>query len=172
MRKLLVKAMAIATSILALAFLAPASANAQGGPAVKIVLPERFRVLSQQLFDLRVEVVGLTNPAAQLQITVNNGNKHDALQGLGAPEVATHNDNDLTTMDKAWTFRRVSFGREGVRTLRAVITDGHSIYGAATQIGVQDFSGRGERIRTSDLTVPNRALYQAEPRPEIADNGF
>jgi hypothetical protein len=27
-------------------------------------------------------------------------------------------------------------------------------------------SGRGERIRTSDLTVPNRALYQAEPRPD------
>gem|GEM_PF-3151454 len=28
-------------------------------------------------------------------------------------------------------------------------------------------NGRGERIRTSDLTVPNRALYQAEPRPDI-----
>jgi hypothetical protein len=28
-----------------------------------------------------------------------------------------------------------------------------------------DLTGRGERIRTSDLTVPNRALYQAEPRP-------
>jgi integrase len=27
--------------------------------------------------------------------------------------------------------------------------------------------GRGERIRTSDLTVPNRALYQAEPRPDL-----
>ncbi len=34
-----------------------------------------------------------------------------------------------------------------------------------------DLIGRGERIRTSDLTVPNRALYQAEPRPEmLADN--
>ena len=30
-----------------------------------------------------------------------------------------------------------------------------------------DLNGRGERIRTSDLTVPNRALYQAEPRPEL-----
>jgi hypothetical protein len=28
-------------------------------------------------------------------------------------------------------------------------------------------NGRGERIRTSDLTVPNRALYQAEPRPDL-----
>src|SRR5271165_3131553 len=26
--------------------------------------------------------------------------------------------------------------------------------------------GRGGRIRTSDLLVPNQALYQAEPRPE------
>ncbi len=25
---------------------------------------------------------------------------------------------------------------------------------------------RGERIRTSDLSAPNRALYQAEPRPD------
>ena len=26
-------------------------------------------------------------------------------------------------------------------------------------------NGRGERIRTSDLSIPNRALYQTEPRP-------
>src|ERR1041385_2325777 len=29
-----------------------------------------------------------------------------------------------------------------------------------------DASGRGERIRTSDLSVPNRAHYQAVLRPE------
>ena len=29
--------------------------------------------------------------------------------------------------------------------------------------------GRGERIRTSDLTVPNRARYQAAPRPEYIE---
>ncbi len=28
-------------------------------------------------------------------------------------------------------------------------------------------SGRGERIRTSDLSVPNRAHYQAVLRPEL-----
>ncbi len=27
--------------------------------------------------------------------------------------------------------------------------------------------GRGERIRTSGLLVPNQALYQAEPRPDF-----
>ena len=31
---------------------------------------------------------------------------------------------------------------------------------------MREESGRGERIRTSDLSVPNRALYQAEPRPD------
>ena len=28
-------------------------------------------------------------------------------------------------------------------------------------------SNRGDWIRTSDLPVPNRTLYQAEPRPDI-----
>jgi hypothetical protein len=31
---------------------------------------------------------------------------------------------------------------------------------------MRELNGRGERIRTSDLSVPNRALYQAEPRPD------
>ncbi len=35
-----------------------------------------------------------------------------------------------------------------------------------TPRGALRISGRGERIRTSDLSVPNRALYQAEPRPD------
>ena len=30
--------------------------------------------------------------------------------------------------------------------------------------------GRGERIRTSDLSVPNRAHYQAVLRPEITED--
>lgn len=32
--------------------------------------------------------------------------------------------------------------------------------------------GRGERIRTSGLLVPNQALYQAEPRPARRKIGF
>ena len=39
----------------------------------------------------------------------------------------------------------------------------------ATVMGLAPVSvtnGRGERIRTSGLLVPNQALYQAEPRPE------
>ena len=33
---------------------------------------------------------------------------------------------------------------------------------------IWEINGRGERIRTSDLLVPNQALYQAEPRPEMS----
>ena len=35
-----------------------------------------------------------------------------------------------------------------------------------TPYGAGYLHGRGERIRTSDLSVPNAALYQAEPRPD------
>ena len=39
--------------------------------SVRIVLPERFRVLSDQLFDLRVEVTGLSSLDAQIQLIVS-----------------------------------------------------------------------------------------------------
>src|SRR5262245_53944976 len=133
------------TAVVVLLFTLCAGITASASPAIKIVLPERFRVLSQQLFDLRIEVVGLTDSAAQLQIVVNDGNKHDALQGLNAPEVTTNNDNDPATLDKAWTFRAVSFGRGGVRTVKAIITDGGNTFEAATQIGVQDFKLDGQK---------------------------
>ena len=35
-----------------------------------------------------------------------------------------------------------------------------------------NINGRGERIRTSGLLVPNQALYQAEPRPDGAQTTF
>ena len=136
---------AIRTAVAALLLLIlQVTANASG-PSIKIVLPERFRVLSQQLFDLRIEVVGLTSSTARLQVVVNDGNRHDALQGLTAPEITTNNDNDPATPDKAWTFRAVSFGRDGERILKAIITDGGNVYEAATQIGVQDFRLNGQK---------------------------
>ena len=33
---------------------------------------------------------------------------------------------------------------------------------------VRDLNGRGAEIRTPDLLVPNQALYQAEPRPDVS----
>jgi len=35
---------------------------------------------------------------------------------------------------------------------------------------LKELDGRGERIRTSGLLVPNQALYQAEPRPDHTQN--
>ncbi len=32
------------------------------------------------------------------------------------------------------------------------------------------FDGRGDEIRTHDLFVPNEALYQAEPHPDVQRN--
>jgi alkaline phosphatase len=68
-----------------------------------------------------------------------------ALQGLGAPEVTTNNDNNPASLDKAWTFRRVSFGRDGLRLLKAIVTDGANTYEANTRIGVQDFKLEGQK---------------------------
>ena len=31
----------------------------------------------------------------------------------------------------------------------------------------KSIKNRGDRIRTCDLGVPNAALYQAEPRPDV-----
>ena len=125
--------------------LAPIKAAAQTTPTIKIVLPERFRVLSEQLFDLRVEATGLTNTTAQLQISVNDGNKFDALQGLTTPEVTLNNDNNPATLDKAWTFRKVSFGKEGLRTLKVAVIDGNNSLEASTQISVQEFKLDGHK---------------------------
>jgi hypothetical protein len=100
--------------------------------------------LSDQLFDLRVEATGLSSLNAEIQLVVS-GNKHDALQGVGTPEVTTNNDNNAASLDKAWTWRRLSFGREGLRTLKAIITEGSNSYEASTQIGVQEFKLQGNK---------------------------
>jgi len=144
MQKCLI-AVTMAFAALLCTLLGASNAAAQVTPTVKIVLPERFRVLSEQLFDLRVEATGLTNTAAQLQISVNNSNKFDDLQGLTAPEVTLNNDNNPATLDKAWTFRKVSFGKEGLRILKATITDGGNSYEAATQISVLEFKLDGHK---------------------------
>src|SRR5215204_4971561 len=62
------------------------------------------------------------------------------------------------------------FGEAPFQFRRKVLSQSMSQTRKATQASglfVRNF-GRGERIRTSDLSVPNRALYQAEPRPDIA----
>src|SRR3989440_5486909 len=43
---------------------------------------------------------------------------------------------------------------------------------SARQMVLRDKTGRGERIRTSDLSVPNRAHYQAVLRPDPFCEGY
>src|SRR5215471_12656187 len=56
----------------------------QGAPAVEIRLPERFRLLTDQQFDLRVEAAGLSRPDASLQIILDG---KDITSSLPVPEV-------------------------------------------------------------------------------------
>ncbi len=51
------------------------------------------------------------------------------------------------------------YGHEGIEVLRHATE-------AERKWGFWEEVGRGERIRTSDPSVPNRVLYQAEPRPD------
>ena len=70
-----------AGATLMLALFVQAIANAQSGPAIKIVLPERFRVLSDQLFDLRGGMVmtyaldNITPDSANTGTAWTTGNK-------------------------------------------------------------------------------------------------
>ena len=116
------------------------SVQAQAAPVVRIVLPERFRVLTDQFFDLRVEVENLS-VRAKIQISVQNENgQTESINYAGNFETTSDNDSSAATLDRAYTYRKVSFPRAGVKTIRAVVSDGRQIYGALTQISVQDFN--------------------------------
>ncbi len=115
-----------------LASLSPAMCWA--APQVSIRLPERFRLLTQQQFDLRVEATGLTNTDATITVTV--GGKQLTLP---SPEITTDNDSDPAGLDKAWTYRKVSFPTRGVKSVVATVIDAGSQSQATQRIGVQDF---------------------------------
>lgn len=114
--------------------------QAQTAPRVRINLPERFRVLNNQYFDLRIEVEGLSNARSRLTLLVENANGTETLNYTGNPEITDNNDSNPNTNDRAWTYRKVSFDTAGIKTIRAVITDGRIIYGVATQLSVQEFN--------------------------------
>lgn len=113
------------------------AAPVQSGPAVRIVLPERFRVLVNQKFDLRIEAINLSNSNATLQVLLNGRN---TTPSLGTPEITTNNDDDPANLDKAWTFRGISLNALGVSTLQVIVRDGSSNGRATIRIGVQAFN--------------------------------
>ncbi len=108
----------------------------QAEPNVEIQLPERFRVLAEQRFDLRVEATGLSGPDAVLTVRLRQA---DTVASVPAPEVVTGNDEDSQALAKSWIFRSLSLPAPGVWELDATVTDGDATGADATRIGVQNF---------------------------------
>jgi alkaline phosphatase len=145
---------ALATTAPVLAFLAkdpapaaspaPAPVAAPKALSVQVRLPERFRVLTDQYFDLRVEAAGLADAAAAtIKVYVDNS---EVTSGLPGPvEVTLDNDADAGSLDKAWTWRKVSFSSAGFRTVKAVVADGAASVSALQSVCIQKFKREDER---------------------------
>ncbi len=107
-------------------------------PQVAIRLPERFRLLTQQQFDLRVEATGLAATDATISISMDG-----KTVTLPTPEITTDNDSDPGDSDKAWTYRKISFPHSGVKTVVVTVSDAGGQGEANQRIGVQDFQLSG-----------------------------
>ena len=117
---------------------APVAVSVPKAHAVQIRLPERFRVLTGQYFDLRVEATGLADAAtASVKIFVDGADVTATLPG--PVEVTTNNDDDAGDSDKAWTWRKVQFSAAGFRALRAQVTDAGAPSSDDQNICVQKF---------------------------------
>ena len=115
-------------------------------PTIRIVLPERFRVLTNQFFDLRIEAENLGSVRARPQITVFDENgRTEQITYAGQYELTSDNDNNANNIDRAYTYRKMSFTTPGIKTIQAVVVDGRRIYGSVTQVSVQDFNLQGQK---------------------------
>lgn len=113
----------------------------QPQPVVRIVVPERFRVLTNQFFDLRIEAENFSGARARVQISVLDvNNRFETINVAGNQESTVDNDNNPNSYDRAVTYRKMSFATPGLKTIQAVVVDGRRITGTATQIYVQDFN--------------------------------
>lgn len=115
-------------------------------PTIRITVPERFRVLTNQFFDLRIEAENLTSVGVSPQITISDANgNQESIHFAGQLEVTSDNDNNPNTIDRAFTYRKMSFTTPGIKTIRVVIVDGSQSYGSVTQVSVQDFNLQGQK---------------------------
>ncbi len=119
-------------------------AQAQAVPTVRIILPERFRALTNQWFDFRVEAENLSSPSARVVIDVESGNK-EGFNFAGQLEQTSDNDASTTNIDRAWTYRKAYFATPGTKTIYAYVIDGRRIYGVATQISIQNFNLQSQK---------------------------
>ncbi|MEO6587696.1 MAG: alkaline phosphatase [Pyrinomonadaceae bacterium] len=119
--------------------------KAQSAPNIRIVLPERFRVLTNQYFDLRVEADGLQSETARIIVDVSSPGSKENIYADGATENTSNNDADASTIDKAITYRKSFFTSPGTKTITAIVIDGRRTYGVSTQVTVQSFSPVGQK---------------------------
>jgi len=119
-------------------------ASAQSVPSVRIVLPERFRALTSQWFDLRIEAENLSSPTARVVVDID-GDSKEVLNYAGSLEQTSDNDANASNIDKAWTYRKAYFATPGIKTIYAYIVDGRRIYGVATQVSVQQFNLQSQK---------------------------
>ncbi len=127
-------------TISSLALLGVFVATSYATPTVQVRLPERFRLLNDQLFDLRVEATNLTGDPNTATVTVTSSDGTDLTAG-SAPEVTIN--NTTAGQDKAYTYRARSFAAAGVKT--DTVTDDSGPGTATQRIGVQKFSLRPNR---------------------------
>ncbi|MEJ0089396.1 MAG: alkaline phosphatase [Limisphaerales bacterium] len=113
--------------------------NAVAVPTVKIRLPERFRLLTDQRFDLRVEGTALTGTNATVQILINGVD----VTGSLPPAEFTANNIGVNNTDVAWTYRSYSFPAAGIFSVVANVTDASGSSSTTARIGVQKFSQAG-----------------------------
>lgn len=112
---------------------------ASAASALKIRLPERTRVLTRQQFDLRIEATQISSLNVALDLKI------DGQQIGGSAEIVADQDDDPATLDKAWTFRNMSFSKAGVHVIEATVADGLvGTLHASARVGVQDFQIKGK----------------------------
>ena len=109
-------------------------------PSVRIRLPERFRLLEEQLFDFRVEATGLSNTNATIRVFINGANVTSSLPN---PEITTDNDANIADNDKAWTYRAVHLDQHGIYNVVAEVRDTTGPATDTQRVGVQEFSFHG-----------------------------
>lgn len=109
-------------------------------PRLHLALPESFRLLQDQRFDLRVEIAHLPASApAALTLEL------DGVPWAKQAEVSSANDGDPSTADQQWTFRELSFAKAGRRQLKLRLQQNDLIISAERQIEVQAFAPVGKQ---------------------------
>ncbi len=129
--------------------------------------PERTQLLG--VGGLAVELVepvadGVVQHLGAADALVDDGRRHLALAEAG--DVHRLRDVLVGVLDAGLEL----FWRDGDAELhagRAELLDGRADHGVVLLDVIGGLCGRGDRIRTCDLPLPKRALYQAELRPVV-----